>query len=64
PAGAIVDGRVAIVDAKNRIAWRRVTTGIARENRIEIKDGVREGERIVTQNADQLRGGELVRVGE
>jgi hypothetical protein len=41
-----------------------VSTGIARENRIEIKDGLREGERIVTQNPEQLRDRELVRIGE
>jgi HlyD family secretion protein len=64
PASAIADGRIAVVDANNRIEWRRVSTGIARENRIEIKDGLREGERIVTQNPEQLRDRELVRIGE
>lgn len=64
PAGALVDSRVAVVDAKNRIEWRRVTTGLARENRIEIKDGLREGDRVVTQNPEPLRDGELVRLGE
>jgi RND family efflux transporter MFP subunit len=64
PASAIADGRIAVVDANNRIEWRRVSTGIARENRIQIKDGLREGERIVTQNPEQLRDRELVRIGE
>ena len=64
PAGAIADGRVAVVGAKNRIEWRRVVTGVARENRIEIKDGLRDGERVVTDNPERLHDGELVRLGE
>src|SRR5438552_3814766 len=64
PASALVDGRLAVVDAKNRIAWKRVTTGLARENRIEITSGLREGERVVTENADRLKEGQLVRLPE
>jgi HlyD family secretion protein len=64
PSGAIADGRIAIVTADKHIAWRRVTTGLSRENRIEIKDGVREGERVVTENPERLKNGELVRYGE
>src|SRR5207253_5219797 len=50
PAGALVDGRVAVVGAKNRIEWRRVSTGVARETRTEIKDEQRIGERDGTEN--------------
>ena len=32
--------------------------------RIEIKDGVREGERVVIENPERLKDGELVRYGE
>ena len=64
PSGALVDGRVAVVGAKNRIEWRRVSTGIVRENRMEIKDGLREGDRVVTENPERLKNGELVRYGE
>lgn len=64
PASALVDGRLAVVDTKNRIAWKRVTTGLARENRIEITRGLREGERVVTENADHLKEGQLVRLPE
>jgi len=64
PSGAIAEGRIAIVTADKRIAWRRVTTGLSRENRIEIKAGVREGERVVTENPERLKDGELVRYGE
>lgn len=61
---AIVDGRVAMVDSANHVRWRRVTTGTKRENRIEITSGVREGERIVTENAEPLKEGQLVRLKE
>ena len=64
PAGALADGRVAVVDADKRVRWHRVVTGIVREGRVEIKDGVREGERVVTENPERLRDGELVRYGE
>jgi len=64
PAGALADGRVAVVDADKRVRWHRVITGIVRERRVEIKDGVREGERVVTENPERLQDGELVRYGE
>ena len=64
PAGALADGRVAVVDADKRVRWHRVITGIVREGRVEIKDGVREGERVVTENPERLQEGELVRYGE
>ncbi len=62
PASAVIDGRVAVVDAKNRVVWRQVSTGLRRENRIEITGGVREGERVVTENAGGLTEGQLVRL--
>ena len=64
PAGALADGRVAVVDADKRVRWHRVITGIVREGRVEIKDGVREGERVVTESPERLQDGELVRYGE
>jgi HlyD family secretion protein len=64
PAGALTEGRVAVVDADKRVRWHRVITGIVREGRVEIKDGVREGERVVTENPERLQDGELVRYGE
>jgi RND family efflux transporter MFP subunit len=57
---AIVDGRVAVIDAKNRVAWKPVATGVTRDGRIEIKSGVRVGERIA-ENSETLKEGELVR---
>jgi len=62
PSSAIVGGRVAVVDAKNRVAWRSVTTGLVRDNRIEITGGVRVGERVVTENSGRLKEGQLVRL--
>ena len=64
PSAALVDGRIAVVDANKRVRWRRVTTGASRESRIEIKDGLREGERVVIENPERLEDGELVRYGE
>ena len=64
PSAALVDGKIALVDPDKRIRWRRVMTGASRENRIEIKDGVREGDRVVIENPERLKDGELVRYGE
>ena len=64
PTTAIVDGRVATIDANNRVIWKRVTAGANRENRLEIVSGLREGERVVTDKADQLKDGQLVRLNE
>ncbi len=64
PLSAVLRRRVATVDAKNRIQWKQVTTGIVRENRVEITSGVQEGERVVTENAERLQQGQLVRLNE
>jgi RND family efflux transporter MFP subunit len=64
PTSALSDGRVAVVDAKKQIVWRRVTTGLVREDRVEITGGVRAGDRIVIENPDRLKEGSLVRYGE
>jgi RND family efflux transporter MFP subunit len=64
PPAAIVEGRVAVVDATKHIRWRHVTTGAVREGRIEVTNGVREGERVVAGGADALKEGQLVRLQE
>jgi HlyD family secretion protein len=64
PSSALSDGRVAVVDANKRIAWRRVSTGLVREERVEITSGVRAGDRVVIENPDRLKEGALVRYGE
>lgn len=61
---AIVDGRVAVVDAKNHVHWKRVTTGVVREGSVEITSGVGEGERIVIRDPNALRDNQLVRLNE
>jgi RND family efflux transporter MFP subunit len=62
PASAVASGNVAVVDAKKHIALRRVTTGAVREQRIEITNGIKAGDRIVTTGADTLKDGQLVRI--
>jgi RND family efflux transporter MFP subunit len=59
---SIVDGRVATVTKDSHIAWKAVATGVKRENRIEITSGVREGDRVVTDNPERLKEGQLVRL--
>lgn len=64
PKSAIADGKVAVVDKTNHVVLRGVQTGDVRENRVEIRSGVREGDRIVTDNGEQLKDGALVRLSE
>jgi RND family efflux transporter MFP subunit len=64
PSSAVVNGRVATVDATSRVVWKSVTTGVARESRIEITNGVRDGDKVITSNPEQLKDGQLVRVNE
>jgi len=64
PQRAVVDGKVAVIGADNRVQLRDVQTGDARESMIEVRGGVREGERVVTDGVDQLKDGQLVRSAE
>jgi RND family efflux transporter MFP subunit len=64
PKRAIVDGKVAVIGADNHVQLRSVQTGDARESLVEIRSGVREGERVVTDGVEQLKDGQLVRPGE
>jgi hypothetical protein len=52
---------VAIVGADKHVVLRNVSTGAAREKRIEITSGVNAGDRVVTTGADKLENGQLVR---
>src|SRR5437762_13066896 len=61
---AIVDGKVAVVDATKHVHWKSVTTGPLREGRLEILSGVKEGERIVSAKAEELKEAQLVRTQE
>lgn len=64
PKRAIADGKVAVIGADNRVQLRGVQTGETRESMVEVKSGVREGERVVTDNVEQLKDGQLVRSSE
>lgn len=64
PSAAVVNGRVATIDKTNHVAWKSVTAGIVREGRIEISSGIREGDRVVTDNPERLKDGQLVRLNE
>jgi HlyD family secretion protein len=62
PAAAIVNGRVATVADDFKVRWKPITTGATREGRIEITSGLREGERVITANQEQLQDGQLVKL--
>ena len=64
PSSAVIDGKVATVDATSHVVWKKVSTGSVRENRIEVTSGLREGERVITSNAEGLKDGQLVRLSE
>jgi len=64
PKRAIADGKVAVIGADGRVQLRAVQTGEARESMVEIRSGVREGDRVVSDNVEQLKDGDLVRAGE
>jgi RND family efflux transporter MFP subunit len=64
PESAIAGGNVAVVDKENRVHLKPVQRGAAREKRVEITAGIREGERIVTEKVDELKDGQLVRLAE
>jgi RND family efflux transporter MFP subunit len=62
PSSAVANGNVAVVDAEKHVALRRVTTGAVREQRIEITNGIKSGDRIVTTGAEALKDGQLIRI--
>ncbi len=62
PASAVANGNVAVVDAEKHVALRHVTTGAVREQRIEITNGIKSGDRIITSGAEALKDGQLVRI--
>jgi RND family efflux transporter MFP subunit len=53
---------VFVVDAKQRVAQRRIEVGRVSGGRIEILDGVAEGEQVVGRGAGFLSDGDRVRV--
>jgi len=51
-----------VLDEKNRASFRWLRTGREWPEQIEIKAGLREGERIVAVRQPGLRDGDLVKV--
>jgi RND family efflux transporter MFP subunit len=63
PANAVIDsnGTRGVFLAMNDVAaWRPVKVGIENDQRIEILDGVRDGDRVVTVGAASLRDGDRI----
>ncbi len=60
----IVDGKVAVVDATRHVHFVKVGTGEVRDGRIEVTSGLKEGDRIVTSQLEQLKEGQLVKLTE
>lgn len=61
---SVVDNKVAIVDATKHVHWRSVTTGAVRDGRIEITSGLKDGDRIVSEQKEPLKDGQLIRLPE
>jgi len=61
---SIVDGKVAVVDATKHVHWRGVTTGAVRDGRIEVTSGVKDGDRVITDHAEGLKEGQLIRMND
>jgi RND family efflux transporter MFP subunit len=49
-----------VVNAQSRVERRAVQTGIATANRIEVLNGLREGEQVIVANQASFQPGELV----
>lgn len=67
PASALVfrDGApqaFVLPEGKERVEMRRLTAGARQDGMVEITDGLRPGERVVTAGAGFLVNGDLVRV--
>jgi len=66
PTSAFVFGaegmRVAVVDDANRVSFRKVTVGRDFGTEAEVSEGMKPGERVVTNPGDRLADGVEVRV--
>jgi len=61
---SIADGKVAVLDATKHVHWKTVTTGAVRDGRIEVTSGVKEGDRVISEHAEGLKEGQLVRMND
>ena len=66
PTSAIATGApgtyVYVVDAANRVALRRITAGASDQDRTAVMNGLKAGERVVTDGLDRLRDGNQVQI--
>lgn len=66
PTAAIATGApgsyVYVIDSANKVALRRVTTGVTNQDATTIIAGLKVGERVVTDGLDRLRDGSLVQI--
>jgi len=66
PANAVQRGSqgsfVYVLDAENKVSLRTVSLGTAEGERVQILEGLKAGERVVTEGVDRLREGMTVKV--
>lgn len=66
PANAVQRGTqgsfVYVLDADNRVSMRTVTLGASEGEQLQVLDGLKVGERVVTEGVDRLRDGMQVKV--
>jgi membrane fusion protein (multidrug efflux system) len=55
---------VLIVDNENKVKVRPVGIGPAPEGQVEIKDGLKEGDRVITEGIQKVRPDQVVQVAE
>lgn len=62
PKEAVLEGSVAVLDEKNKVSLRRVKVGATDGKRVEILEGVKSGERVVTMTYSRLKDGQEVKI--
>lgn len=66
PTAAIAIGApgsyVYVIDSSNKVAMRKVTTGVSNQELTAISAGLKAGERVVTDGLDRLRDGSQVQI--
>jgi RND family efflux transporter MFP subunit len=63
PRSAVINGLFAfVINGENKASRRRLTTGIGNEERLEIVEGIKEGEKVVTKGNRALSEGVEVEV--
>jgi len=62
PRDALVEGTVWVIDAANIASRRTVSVGLAATDRVEVLEGLAEGDRVVVAGASLLSEGALARI--